>query len=96
MSEFRLTPRALQDLEDIADYTLEKWGIEQAATYLRKLSARFQWLADNPDLGRARDDVEKGYRCFPEGQHLVFYLKRSDHIEIIGVPHKAMDITGYF
>ena len=96
MTAVRPTPRALRDLEDIADDTLEKWGADQAAAYLRDLDARFRWLADNPDPGRARDDVAKGYRCFPEGRHMIFYLKRPDHIAIIGVPHKAMDITGYF
>jgi len=91
---YRLTPRATQDLDDIAAYTQEKWGAAQMATYLRALDIRFAWLAENPEFGRRRDDVGKGYRSFPEGQHLVFYLIVEEEVVIIGVPHKAMDVGG--
>ena len=96
MNGFRLTPRALRDLESIADYTLDQWGPDQMAHYLRKLNGRLKWLARNPLLGRARDDVGKDYRCFPEGEHLVFYIVERDHITIIGLPHRAMDISDLF
>ncbi len=95
---YRLTPRAVRDLEDIADYTLEVWGAEQLEIYLRRLVTRFEWLAENLEIGRRRDDVELGYRCYPEGQHLIFYLidAASGELAIIGVPHGAMDIDDYF
>ena len=64
--------------------------------YLRGLEGRFLWLAQNPQAGRNRADVAKGYRSFPEGRHLIFYLVRADHIAIIGVPHQAMDAATYF
>ena len=95
---YRLTPRAVQDLEDIADYTFKVWGAEQMEIYLRRLVARFEWLAEKPEIGRPRDDVDTGYRCYPEGLHLIFYLvdAESGELAIIGVPHSAMDIEGYF
>lgn len=96
MSSFRLTPRALKDLEAIADYTLENWGAEQMETYLRALNDRFQWLAENPMLGRERTDVAHGYRSFRQSAHLIFYIVETDEIHIIGVPHASMDIDAYF
>lgn len=66
------------------------------ARYMRGLNARFQWLAAHPLSGRARDDVHRGYRSFAEGQHLVFYVIQTNSIAIIGVPHQAMDVGGYF
>ena len=92
MAEFNLTPRALQDLDAIADYSLERWGSERTREYINALVARMEWLAENPDLGRERNDVASGYRCFGEGQHLVFYVKEQNSISIIGVPHASMDI----
>ncbi|WP_299775578.1 type II toxin-antitoxin system RelE/ParE family toxin [uncultured Tateyamaria sp.] len=87
MAEYRLTPRALYDLDAIADYSLDRWGPRQTEDYLRQ-------LAENPSVGRTRDDVADGYRSFPEGKHVIFYLVMSEEeIAVIGVPHGAMDVT---
>lgn len=89
---FRLTPRAAADLEAIADYTIERWGLEQLENYLRLLNSRFEWLAENPFAGRERNDVHSGYRSFPEGSHVIFYVVTGALVDIIGIPHKSMDI----
>lgn len=93
---YRLTPRALADLDDIADFTIEKWGAEQLESYLGALRDRFEKLAGNPTLGRERDDIQPGYRSFPEGSHVVFYVIDGDFINIIGIPHKSMDVGALF
>lgn len=91
-ANFRLTPRAAADLEAIADYTIETWGPEQLENYLRSLNSRIEWLAENPFAGRERNDVHAGYRSYPEGSHVIFYVVSDDHVSIIGIPHKSMDI----
>lgn len=92
---FRLTRRALDDLRAIGRYTLEQWGREQRNLYLEAIDNRFSWLADNPELGRKRYEIASGYRCFAQGQHLIFYIVREDGIDIIGIPHQSMDIRSY-
>jgi toxin ParE1/3/4 len=47
-------------------------------------------------MGKHRIDISEGYYSFPEGQHVVFYLIGSNSIDIIGIPHKAMDTISYF
>ena len=89
---FRLTLRAAEDLDAIADFTIQTWGLEQLETYLRSLTRRFEWLAENPFAGRERNDIHPGYRSFPEGSHIIFYIVSDDHVDIIGIPHKSMDI----
>ena len=91
-SRFRLTPRAAKDLDAIADYTSEEWGPAQMEEYLQSLHGRFEWLAENPLAGRERNDVHPGYRSFPEGSHVIFYIISDDDVDIIGIPHKSMDI----
>ena len=93
---YRLTPRALADLDAIASYTLERWGEAQVEAYLRALSNRFEWLAENPQLGKPRDDVAKGYRCYLQGRHLIFYIFDDSSVDIIGLPHRSMDIETFF
>ncbi|GAM97976.1 parE toxin protein [alpha proteobacterium U9-1i] len=96
MKRIRLTPRALQDLDDIADYSLVAWGERQTAQYLADFEKRFQWLAENALLGRSRDEVAPGYRSIRQGSHLIFYVTEGETVVVIGVPHMSRDIEAYF
>lgn len=90
---YTLRLRAQSDLESIWQYSFETWGVRQADHYLRSFVARFEWLAENPLLGKPRDDIKSGYRSFPEGQHVVFYKINQQQIDIIGVVHQNQDIV---
>ena len=96
MAKYRITRRAEDDLKNIGRYTQKHWGKAQRNVYLKNLDNRFDWLAENPNYGMHRTDIAEGYHSFPEGQHLVFYLCVPDGIDIIGIPHKDMDILSYF
>ncbi len=96
MTKYRVTPRAENDLKNIGRYTQQQWGKTQRNVYLKNLENRFGWLAENPHLGRHRADIDEEYYSFPEGRHVVFYLCRDDGIDIIGIPHKDMDILSWF
>ena len=93
---YRVTPRAYRDLLAIARYTMKIWGRAQRDAYLRDLENRFRWLADNPGLGRCRDDIHAGYYSYPQGVHVIFYVIRDGEVDIIGIPHRSMDVAGYF
>ena len=95
MRRFRVTARAQADLDKIADYSLHTWGKAQAMRYMQALEKRFQWLADNPKLGRARDEVAQGYRSFRQGSHIVFYTVNRDAVHIIAVLHQSMDVDAH-
>jgi len=94
--QVRVTPRARDDLKNIRRYTERTWGKAQRNRYLKSIEVRFQWLAENPLLGKHRTDICEGYLSFPEAQHVVFYLIGSSTIDIIGSPHKEMDTISYF
>ena len=93
---FRVTPRAAQDLRNIARYTLRTWGRKQRDTYLRAIDRRFSWLAENPNLGKPRPEIKDGYYSYPQGSHVIFYLVRKGGIDIIGIPHQRLDVLSYF
>ncbi len=96
MSDYIVTPRAQADLAGIYTYSLETWGEAQTLRYIEALVSRFAWLAQNPELGRPRDDIGAGYRSFREGAHTVFNTRNADDTNIIGIPHSAMDFASYF
>lgn len=71
-------------------------GGKQRDACLGDLERRFEWLAENPLPGTLRADICEGYRSYPQGAHIVFYVVREDAIDIIGVVHQSMDVEGYF
>lgn len=89
---YALRELARADLEAIWVYTVEQWGIEQAERYLLGFFRCFDDLAANPRLGRERDDVKVGYRSFPQGRHVVFYVIPPAGIEVIGIVHQSADV----
>jgi toxin ParE1/3/4 len=57
VAKFHLTNRAVTDLSDIADFTIQNFGIEQARFYWNGLNNCFEILAENPQLGRSAADL---------------------------------------
>ena len=88
---FVLSPRAQTDLDQIWDYTAERWGLNQAETYTRQIWADIQTVAKSPLLGRECEEVRAGYRQYPSGSHVLFYRLTRDGIEVIRILHERMD-----
>lgn len=93
---FRLTPRAVADIRQIADYTEKTWGKKQRTAYLISLNKRFKWLAERPYLGRHRPEIADGVYAFPQGSHIVYYQIHEVGIAVIGILHRSQDIELYF
>ena len=93
MPAFRLSAKSFEDLKTIGRFTLKYWDREQHKIYLSKLDESFHILADQPQLGIARDDIRQGYRVYHVGRHLVFYRQKSSGIEIIRILHDRMDVA---
>ena len=97
MKPFQLTNMAKSDLKDIALFTSRRWGREQRNIYVKQFDESFWLLAENPDIGKACDDIREGYRKFPQGSHVIFYQQiGSQHILIIRILHKSMDVHPVF
>jgi len=92
---YALRELAREDLEQIWVYTFQEWGADQADDYARALLSRIEWLGENPQSGRSREDIKPGYFCYPEGRHLIFYLVQEHQIEVIGIPHQSMDVMSH-
>lgn len=90
---FHVSLRAGRDLDDIADYSVEKWGIQQMESHMVMLDERFQWLADNPGLGQARPEIGQDMRAFVVGTHVIYYRGSRNAVEIVAVLHVARDVV---
>lgn len=96
MAEYRLTQSAKNDLQQIWQYTAIHWSAKQAEQYLLSIEIRLDLLAANPALGKHRAEINQNYFSFPAEQHVIFYLKAKNHIEIIGILHGRMDVNTQF
>lgn len=91
MPQYILSPNAQGSLRRIKAYSLELFGEEQTVAYLRFIEKKLQTVAENPDIGRQREEVKKGYFSFLAGSHVIFYRKTKNHIEVIDILHQGMD-----
>jgi toxin ParE1/3/4 len=91
MPTFKFTGKAEQDLATIIDHTLVNWGVAQAGKYVDGLEELAATLAQTPDIGKSRDDLDKGLIVFPYEKHLLFYRKERQGIVIVRILHESMD-----
>lgn len=91
MAKFQLTNRAATDLSDIADFTIQNFGIEQARFYRDGLNNCFEILAENPQLGRSAADLAPNLKRYEYQAHVVFYLSKDSGILIVRILHQRMD-----
>ena len=87
VKEYRLTPAAQNDLDDIWDYTARRWSAGQAEAYLRALAATLEKLVANPEIARERPEISPPVRLHPYASHAIIYRIESDHIAIIRIAH---------
>jgi toxin ParE1/3/4 len=69
---------------------LRAWGEAQAVRYLNELEACCRMLVDNPELGRACDDIRPGLRRMESRKHVVFYRREPRGILVVRVLHQRM------
>ncbi|MCA1783497.1 MAG: type II toxin-antitoxin system RelE/ParE family toxin [Dermatophilaceae bacterium] len=91
MSAYRLTPAAQRDLSSIWDYTQQRWDMRQAEKYILEVRAVIERIAADPDRGRACEEIRAGYRRYGIGSHVVFYMERTEGIDIVRILHQRMD-----
>jgi toxin ParE1/3/4 len=97
----RLTDQAAQDIEDILDWTLERFGPLQMETYTDAINDALEALNEGPQLTDVRrrpelgDDVATLHvaRHGRKGRHqLVFRANETTRlIEILRILHDSMD-----
>ena len=92
MARVRFLPKALNDLEDIWHYTVDRWGAEQAITYTAEIDQACQRLAGTPLIAPERAEFSPPVRIFPQGSHLIVYLIDDQGIVVVRILHKSMDV----
>ncbi|MER9330482.1 type II toxin-antitoxin system RelE/ParE family toxin [Mesorhizobium sp. M0488] len=91
---------ALRDIEDAVDYHAREVGSNAALGYIEELQNAYELIASHPASGSLRYGYELGLpglrsvqvRRYP---YLIFYLERTDHIDVWRVLHAKMNIPAW-
>lgn len=90
--KYTLRQQAIDDLDEIWDYTFYKWSASQADSYLRTIRSALKDLSEQPTTGKAYDNIGRNILGFRVSKHVVFYHVISDNeIEVIRILHGKMD-----
>jgi len=87
---YQLSKLARLDLIDIADYTVDAWGLEQTLRYLDSLEACFNRLVKAPEMGRSCNQIFPGYRRIEHEKHVILCRADGTGIFISRILHQRM------
>lgn len=89
---YELTEATEKDLNDIFDYTAQEFGFDQAVEYLLEIEDKFNLLSEQPQLGKARNEIRNELRSFIHERHVIFYRVMDKRVRIIRILHGSRDL----
>jgi toxin ParE1/3/4 len=95
MAGYELTYAADQDFENIVEFGLDTFGVDQAFSYQNGLMQRFAKLAEQPKLYPTVDRIRAGYRRSVYGSHSIYYRIERHGIVIVRILGQQ-DLTSAF
>jgi toxin ParE1/3/4 len=97
-----IVPREIanRDVDEAIEYYLNEGAAEAALGFIEALERAYAHLGLHPATGSPRYAHEldlPGLRSWPLTgyTHLIFYIERSDHIDVWRVLHGQRDIPGW-
>ena len=85
MAGYRLSEKAIRDLDRLYEFGIEQFGLEQADRYFEGLVVRFQEIARNPRLSPAVEHIYPGLRRSVYFSHSIYYLIDASSIQIVRI-----------
>lgn len=93
MAKVILRQKAINDLNDIWDYTFEKWSEKQADKYYTTIKLSCSIIGKNPDIGKQYDGISKDLLGLKAEKHIIFYKSITENrIEVVRILHERMDL----
>lgn len=96
MAKFYLSNKAVEDLNNIWNYTVKAWSEKQAEIYYLLLMDSCQELANKPNQGKSYEIVQKNVLGLKTGEHIIFYqIVSLNEIEVVRILHGMMDLKNH-
>ena len=85
---------AESDLLEIWDYIASESSSGRADKFVDRLDGVLSLLAEQPYMGRSRDELGRTLRSHPVGNYVILYRPLDDGIVVVRVVHGHMDTEG--
>jgi toxin ParE1/3/4 len=93
MSEYIISEKAIEDINNIWIYTAENWSVEQADRYYNLIYDETEYIVKDFEMARDFGKIRKSYKYSKVKSHLIFFKKdEMNEIEVVRVLHERMDI----
>lgn len=86
------TPAARADLDQIFDFTGERWGKAQALRYLREIQKCCDGLMSGLSHTRSANHVRPGYFKAAVEAHTISFRQTDNAVVVIRILHQRMDV----
>jgi toxin ParE1/3/4 len=88
VSGYRLRPRAVEDLEEIADFIARDNPV-RAVSFIEELTAVCERIGESPRGFPRRDDLTKGLRQAVHGRYLLLFTADEKGVVVERIVHGA-------
>lgn len=92
MASLALSRRALLDLDEIEQYSLEKWGAEVAALTNSQFEQALELLKEQPSLLKSKPDVFESLMFYRVKRHFFVCTSKDPNVYVLAVIHGSMDL----
>lgn len=87
-----LSRRAVRDLEQIEQYSEDRWGKRITQDYLRSVEDALARLRQQPELLRVKPDISEHFKFYRVRQHFLVCVQIHDRIYVLTIKHTSMDL----
>jgi toxin ParE1/3/4 len=92
MKTFIISPRAAADINDIYDYTEERWGQDQAEAYTLGIRQALQEVCRGNRAGKPIGHIKQKAISLSYRSHYIVYRQEFRSIVVIRILHRRMNI----
>ncbi|NQY00703.1 MAG: type II toxin-antitoxin system RelE/ParE family toxin [Flavobacteriaceae bacterium] len=92
MKKLFLTERALNDLQNVYDYSVDQWGEKVALRYIQSIEECFLLLQNNTGLLKINKNISSRFIAYPVQKHILICDIVNDTICILTVRHSSMNL----
>ncbi|MFT6371864.1 MAG: toxin ParE1/3/4 [Gammaproteobacteria bacterium] len=91
MASYLLSPEAARSIAEIDTYTAKQFGPKQAIRYLESVLDRLEFIAEDPQRGMHRPELNVDCFSYFIGSHTIYYRVTTGQIQVIDVLHQSME-----
>ena len=92
MKELLLTDRALEDIAEIEEYSIIKWGKEVADKYLDDIESGLKLLQENSDLLQDFEEFSDKLKYYRIKNHFLICTEVDNKFVVLTIKHVLVDI----